>query len=95
VPEIALKPSSARAGCAFSDDIAVCSHGFGLYSIRIEGHLDATSLAAFPEMAVQQRGNDFILTGVLPDRSALFGVVAEIEALGLELVEIRRIVPDF
>jgi hypothetical protein len=45
-------------------------------------------------MAVQQRDNDCILTGVLPDRSALFGIVAQIEALGLELVEIRRLELD-
>jgi monoterpene epsilon-lactone hydrolase len=72
----------------------VRSHGSQLYSIRIAGHLGATSLAAFPEMAVQQRCVDCILTGVLPDRSALYGIVAQIEALGLELVEIRRIEPD-
>ena len=76
------------------DNEAVRSHGLKLYSIRIRGHLGPTSLAAFPEMVVQQRGNDCVLTGVLPDRSALFGVVAQIEALGLELVEIRQLVPD-
>jgi hypothetical protein len=79
---------------ALADDEAVRSHGLKLYSIRIRGHLGATSLAAFPEMVVQQRGKDCLLTGVLPDCSALFGVVAQIEALGLELVEIRRLVPD-
>ena len=31
-----------------------------------------------------------MLTGVVEDRSALFGVIAQIEALGLELVEVRR-----
>jgi monoterpene epsilon-lactone hydrolase len=72
----------------------VRSHGTKLYSIRIVGHLGPTSLTAFPEMAVQQRDNDCILTGVLPDRSALFGIVAQIEALGLELVEIRRLELD-
>jgi hypothetical protein len=67
------------------------SHGLKLYSIRIGGHLCPTSLAAFPQMVVLQRGNDCVLTGVLPDCSALFGVIAEIEALGLDLVEIRRL----
>jgi hypothetical protein len=28
--------------------------------------------------------------GVLPDQSALHGVLAQIEALGLELLEVRR-----
>jgi hypothetical protein len=72
----------------------VRSHGSKLYAIRIGGHLGPTSLAAFPEMVVQQRCDDCILTGELPDRSALFGLVAQIEALGLELVEIRRITPE-
>jgi hypothetical protein len=30
----------------------------------------------------------------LADRSALFGILAQIEALGLELIEIRRLVPN-
>ena len=37
---------------------------------------------------------DCVLTGVLADRSALFGILAQIEALGLELIEIRRLVPN-
>jgi len=64
-----------------------------MYSIRIRGHLGATTLAAFPEMVSQCSGNDCVLTGVLSDRSALFGILAQIEVLGLELVEIRRLVP--
>ena len=35
-----------------------------------------------------------MLTGVLADRAALFGVLAEVEALGLELIEVRRLPPD-
>ena len=33
---------------------------------------------------------DTVLTGRLSDQSALQGVLAQIEALGLELVEVRR-----
>jgi hypothetical protein len=33
-----------------------------------------------------------VLTGLL-DRSALYGVLAEIEALGLDLLEVRLITP--
>lgn len=43
-------------------------------------------------MVSQVKGDDILLTGVL-DRSALYGVLAEIEALGLDLVELRRLVP--
>jgi hypothetical protein len=34
-----------------------------------------------------------VLTGWLEDRSAVFGVVAQIEALGLELLELRQVRP--
>jgi hypothetical protein len=34
-----------------------------------------------------------VLTGPLPDQAALYGVLAEIEALGLELLEVRRLPP--
>jgi hypothetical protein len=63
------------------------------YLIRIKGHLGATLLSAFPELAPRHHGASTVLTGLL-DRSALFGVLAEIEALGLELLEIRKLTPD-
>ena len=63
-----------------------------LYAIRINGHLGATVLSAFTKLTPQRRGAQTVLTGRL-DRSALYGVLAEIEALGLELVEIRRLEP--
>jgi hypothetical protein len=64
-----------------------------LYMIRINGHLGATVLSAFPAMASQRHGAHTVLTGLL-DRSALYGVLAEIEALGLDLLEVRQLTPD-
>jgi len=64
-----------------------------LYTIRINGHLGATVLSAFPAMAPQRHGAHTVLTGLL-DRSALYGVLAEIEALGLDLLEVRQLRPD-
>ena len=64
-----------------------------LYMIRINGHLGPTVLSAFPAMAPQQHGAHTVLTGLL-DRSALYGVLAEIEALGLDLLEVRQLTPD-
>ena len=63
------------------------------YLIRIKGHLGATMLSAFPALAPQHHGAYTVLTGLL-DRSALYGVLAEIEALGLDLVEIQKLTPD-
>jgi hypothetical protein len=62
-----------------------------LYTIRLEGHLGATALSAFPTMAANEDGPDTVLTGPLEDRSALFAALAQVEALGLELEELRRI----
>ena len=62
------------------------------YAIRIRGHLGATVLSAFPALASRRHGADTVLTGLL-DRSALYGVLAEIEALGLDLVEVRQLTP--
>jgi hypothetical protein len=66
-----------------------------LYVIRING-LGATVLSAFPAMAPRYHGAHTVLTvltGVL-DRSALYGVLAKIEALGLDLLEVRQLTPD-
>jgi len=61
-----------------------------LYMIRINGHLGATVLSAFPAMVSRRQGAETVLTGLL-DRSALYGVLAEIEALGLDLLEVRQL----
>jgi hypothetical protein len=61
------------------------------YTIRIKGRLGATALSAFPTMASEVKGGDTTLTGRLEDRCAVFGVVAQIEALGLELLELRQL----
>ena len=41
-------------------------------------------------MAAELKGRDTVLVGPLGDQSALFGVLAQIEALGLHLVELRQ-----
>jgi hypothetical protein len=62
------------------------------YSIRVGGHLGATLLVAFPGLASRPHGACTVLTGLL-DRSALYGVLAEIELLGLDLLEVRKLAP--
>jgi hypothetical protein len=61
-----------------------------LYAIRIDGHLGAIVLSAFPALTSREHGAHTVLTGLL-DRSALYGVLAEIEALGLDLLEVRQL----
>ena len=64
------------------------------YKIRIRGRLGATALSAFPTMESEVRGGETVLTGSLEDQSAVYGVLAQVEALGLELIELRRIGPS-
>lgn len=63
----------------------------GLYAIRIKGRLGPTALSAFPSMAPELKNDETVLTGPLEDQSALFGVLAQIEALGLDLLELKQI----
>ena len=61
------------------------------YQIRVNGHLGPTLLEAFPALVPQQEGAETVLTGLLPDAAALYGVLAEIEVLGLDLLEVRKV----
>jgi hypothetical protein len=60
------------------------------YEIRVQGPIGPTIMHAFPTLNASPSGQDMLLTGSLPDQSALYGVSHELEALGLELLEIRR-----
>ena len=64
------------------------------YQIRVRGRLGQTIRSAFPALRAQVDGGDTVLTGVLADQAAVYGVLAEAEALGLELIEVRRLRPD-
>jgi hypothetical protein len=60
------------------------------YEIRVRGLLGETLLRAFPGLRARAQGRETVLTGALPDQAALYGVLSCIEALGLELLEVRR-----
>ncbi len=63
------------------------------YVIRIKGRLGRTALSAFPTMGSEVQSDETVLTGPLEDRSAVYGVLAQIEALGLEILELRQVAP--
>jgi hypothetical protein len=73
-----------------TSDEATGAHGGQQYEIWVAGHLGEIMRSAFPGLHAQLRGKDTVLTGALPDQAALHGVLTEIEALGLELLEVRR-----
>jgi hypothetical protein len=64
------------------------------YQIRVRGVLGQTIRSGFPALRARAEGGNTVLTGVLADQAALYGVLAEAEALGLELLEVRRLAAD-
>jgi hypothetical protein len=59
------------------------------YEIRVRGPIGPTIMQAFPTLTATRMGPDTLLAGSLPDQSALYGVIHQLEALGLQLLEIR------
>ena len=63
------------------------------YEIRVRGPIGPTMMQAFPTLAASRSARDTLLTGSLQDQSALYGAIHQLEALGLQLLEIRRSKP--
>lgn len=61
-----------------------------IYQILVRGHLGAATLRAFQGLRAEIQDRDTLLRGPIADQAALHGVLAQIEALGLELLEVRR-----
>jgi hypothetical protein len=61
------------------------------YEIRVRGVLGDVLLDAFPTLTGQVDAGDTVLSGVLVDQSALYGVVAQLESLGLELISVHQV----
>jgi hypothetical protein len=60
------------------------------YEIRVRGIVGDTLREAFPGMRARARKTETLLTAPVSDQAALPGVMAQIEALGLELLGLRR-----
>ena len=63
------------------------------YEIRVGGRLGDLIRSGFPELRARAQDGDTILSGVFADQAALYGVLAQIETLGLDLIEVRRLLP--
>lgn len=61
------------------------------YNITISGGLGDTGREAFGDFRIERNGKNTMLTGEL-DQSGLYGALNRIQALGLELVELSRLV---
>jgi hypothetical protein len=60
-------------------------------AFRISGRVPPALTAALAPLKTVQTSADTLLVGPVTDRAALHGYIAHLEALGLELVELRRL----
>jgi hypothetical protein len=60
------------------------------YEIHVRGQVPPDVLKELEHLTVVDQPAVTVLTGVLPDQSALFGVLARLQDLGLELIELRQ-----
>ena len=62
------------------------------YEIRVRGSLGELMLTAFePLRAHFHVSGETLLRGEVADQSALHGLLAQIESLGLELLEVKQV----
>jgi hypothetical protein len=63
----------------------------GSYEIRVKGRLSDSVAAAFEGMRASVASVETVLHGPVQDQAALYGLLHQIQAYGLELVEVRRL----
>jgi hypothetical protein len=61
------------------------------YEIRIRGRVTPALLARFENMRSDVEPVETVLHGPLQDQAALHGMIDLIRALGLELIEVRKL----
>ena len=62
------------------------------YQIRFKGHLDPSWSAWFDGLSITHEANgETVLTGPLPDQSALYGVLEKARNLNLTLVAVGEV----
>jgi len=68
---------------------------FGLYEIRIEGHLDDRWADWFGGLtiALEDNGNT-LLTGPVIDQAALYGLLRKVRDFGMPLISVNRVQPN-
>jgi hypothetical protein len=61
------------------------------YEIHVKGRVSEQLLSAFDGMDATVQSVETVLRGPLLDQAALHGLLDRIQALGLELIEVRRL----
>ena len=63
------------------------------YEIRVKGRLSASLISSFEGLTATVEPVETVLSGPVEDQAALYGVLSRVQALGLELVEVRKVAP--
>jgi hypothetical protein len=61
------------------------------YEIHIRGRVGEELAVAFEPLAAEVHPVETVLHGEIADQAALHGVLDRVQALGLELIEVRRL----
>jgi hypothetical protein len=61
------------------------------YEIRIKGRLSDSLTGAFEDFTASVKPAETVMRGELRDQAELHGVLDQIQSLGLELIEVRRL----
>jgi hypothetical protein len=64
------------------------------YEIRVRGRVTPAVLARFEGLTARVEPVETVLHGPVEDQAALHGVIDLVNALGLELLELRRLPGD-
>jgi hypothetical protein len=61
------------------------------YEIRIRGRVSEETASAFEGLTLDVHPVETVLHGDIADQAALHGILDRVQALGLELVEVRQL----
>jgi len=61
------------------------------YEIRVKGRLSDTVAGVIEDFTASVKPSETILRGEIRDQAELHGVLEQLQSLGLELVEVKRL----
>jgi hypothetical protein len=64
------------------------------YELRVQGVLDGRWSEWFGGLQLSSQGDQTVLSGTLPDQSALHGILDRVGDLGLTVISVLRLPPE-
>ncbi len=69
--------------------------GSQIYEIRVQAFLDQAMAEWLGDFSICYKGEaETVLTGILPDQSALFGLLLRLHSLGIPLISVNPLPQD-